>query len=285
MGLTRLSTLKTFGGIAVATYDGKLNTLIAQVSDRVEKLCDRVFGAATYREFVTGHGTRQIQVSQYPITTLYFLMTGTCAALKIDYSGAATLASVQVDDVGVNLVEIVAGAPQKTACLFSAYATITLTAAAISAVSGWTATVEDSSENGPKPSQLLMPCTGADLSITGTSAFLSIPYQIRNGRIDPLAERTIEMDETIPEGDRVFLWYVAGYTLPSDSSPSDGTLPTGLVLEVNRIIMDVFNASRRDGMLASESIEGYSYSVDPRLVTSIVDAHADALLPYRRLTI
>jgi hypothetical protein len=86
----------------------------------------------------------------------------------------------------------------------------------------------------------------------------------------------------------VFVWYRAGYTLPTDSPASDGTLPQGLALLVNQILTDVLSSTKLNSNLQSESIGGYSYSLRAAAngaVASAIENRAKDLALYKAVTL
>jgi len=70
--------------------------------------------------------------------------------------------------------------------------------------------------------------------------------------------------------------------LPTDEA--DGTLPAGLLLLVNKILMDTWTNVNKSGQLISESIGDYSYSKRSDVV-SVFDAYKKELDLFRRKTI
>lgn len=64
--LTDLTSVKDHLGIAGATQDSRLDTLITAASDQIERFCDRKFIQATIDEFHNGRRSNTILLRQWP---------------------------------------------------------------------------------------------------------------------------------------------------------------------------------------------------------------------------
>ena len=60
--LTTVAAVKTYMGISSSTDDDLLESLINNVSDQIERWCDRTFAATSYTEYIDAFGTRTIAV-------------------------------------------------------------------------------------------------------------------------------------------------------------------------------------------------------------------------------
>jgi hypothetical protein len=72
---TQLDPLKRYlfgvNGPSISTYDDLLKDLIASVNDAAAGIMNgRQFGNAAYTEFYNGNGTDELQLNQWPITSL-----------------------------------------------------------------------------------------------------------------------------------------------------------------------------------------------------------------------
>jgi len=193
---------------------------------------------------------------------------------------------------------------------------------AIEAVSGWEVTLNSSDYEG-EPTIMLRPIYAQD-ALDPSQADLILPDEPEAVKV--IAEDTIELASRgdygrFCEGERsggfgggsivqgfnatpgigagfpsgsanIFIWYKAGYTLPSDAAgetpASDGTLPQGLALIVHQVLQDVLSSTKFNSNLKSESIKNYSYTlsaVDKDAVLSAVTNRKKDLNFYRRVTI
>jgi hypothetical protein len=68
--LTTVARFKTFSGIAVNTFDTKIEYIINIVTDYIEHYCDRRFLKTTYtNEVYDGNGWRQLLLKNYPVVS------------------------------------------------------------------------------------------------------------------------------------------------------------------------------------------------------------------------
>ncbi len=151
MSLTNLITnaeataaIPGFAAIAV----GLQTQLLGDVSAAVNQITDRVLGTASYDEVFHPGREHKLYTAQWPITA-----TARCAAdlltvLTVKHTDASILrATVSYTTTGTAGQEVFTGISLNAAgsgavpLLFSTYTNLTLLAAAINAVSGWTATV------------------------------------------------------------------------------------------------------------------------------------------------
>lgn len=70
MAVITTAQYKTYAGITVTTWDTLLGVLIPACQSDVESYCNRLFDTATYTETLDGDNTGQLQLSNYPITSI-----------------------------------------------------------------------------------------------------------------------------------------------------------------------------------------------------------------------
>lgn len=287
--------------------DNSLAQWITAVSDAVERECDRTFSVTTYKKWLDGSGTGNIVLPDYPVNSVFGISICTSNAMEVTNT-TAKHASISTELTGIRLYSIsTLGVETDTLVLYSAYPIISSLAAAISAVSGWSATVL--SGMGDEPSILIKPylqgmCVSPDTyDIEVASEFE--PVRIRS-ESDRVIERTFSGDASIwypatlqaqgaifPEGrSNIFVWYKAGYTLYVDNAQHNGfattgTLPASLIHIVNTIVKGVEDAVTLNlGGVSSENIGDYSYSLDPAgaaILQKLIDDHSAVLTPFKRL--
>lgn len=274
--------------IASTTDDVLIDRLLAEVSETIERICDRTFGTATYRTWLDGSGERCMLLPNYPITNIYMVTEYTDDVMTLSFSGGEE-ASVSATSTAVLLHSVsTTGAETSTTCLLATYKTVTALATYINTLSGWTATITSSMDT--RPTALLKPMWSEDAA-SPNQATLTIASDSSKIRVSSLTQRSIERDHgfVFPRGrNNLFVWYVAGYTLPVDNTghialTTEGDMPAGLMYVVNSIINEMYQSVTANQTINSERIGGYSYSRAD--VTQITQARVAGLFPYIRRTV
>ncbi len=312
MNLTTKTRYKVYSGITGTSQDALLDVLIPMISDQIAKHLRRDLAVTTYRSWVNGTGSPILRLEQWPILSIYQVSIGTMTAGYIENTGAATKrASVSFDGTNLSLMSInTSGTETLTDLPVATSKVLSSLKTAVEAVSGWAVTL-DSTEYEGEPSNMLRPLYGAPAYDPDT-ADLILPDSQEPVKL--IEEDTVELltDPSAPGGfggdsivrgfdatpgigsgfpsgsANVFVWYKAGYTLPSDSPASDGTLPQGLALLVNQILTDVLSSTKLNSNLQSESIGGYSYSLRAAangVVASAIENRAKDLALYKAVTL
>ncbi|MDD5511540.1 MAG: phage head-tail connector protein [Dehalococcoidales bacterium] len=288
--LTTRFLLKQQAGISGSTDDTLLDRLIADVSEAIERKCDRTFGTATYRQWLDGTGTRKMILPNSPITNIYMVTGYYDDVMTVMFTGGEE-ASVSVTSSSVLLHSVsTAGAETSTTLALATYKTVTTLAAQINLTAGWTAVIQSGMET--RPTTLLRPMW-ADDATDPNLAELTIASETDKIRVSWATQRAIESADGFGftcGKQNIFVWYVAGYTLPVDNTghtalETAGDLPGGLVYAVNGAINDSYLSRKRDFTLKSESIGAYSYSNADTSVAAAVDARWRELSPYARKTL
>ena len=253
--LTTTAKVKAYMRKTDATDDTLLGVLVTAVSDRIEKLCGRVFGAADYTEWFSGNGQSALHLKHYPVIYVHDVASGAANALSVAASGFIR-ATMQVYNGGVYLREVAtSGAASTASFAFSSYDASSEVATQINARSGWTAT---SIQN--IPADMLNPVAGID--VTSTTEYLTYP--------DDSVAFTVDRDTGILHlsqqsdwpGDasrgrlkrgakNYFVRYNAGYA----------TIPTDLEMLANELTAELFQQAAHDKNLTAESLGDYSYSL------------------------
>jgi len=192
----------------------------------------------------------------------------------------AIRAFVSFDGINVSLTSINSEGTATTSDLaITTYKILSTLQTAIEAL-GWTVELSNSSY-ATEPTLLLRPIFAQDaLSPSTADLYLADMYEGVKLINQDMIERTD--DGYFPVGsNNIFVWYKAGYTLPTDES--DGTLPAGLLLIVHQLLNDVLSTRDKTGEFQSESLGDYSYSRG-QIVSAIQNRKKD-LDYYRRVTI
>ncbi len=260
--LTSLNRVKAYTRISTSntTHDDLIKHLINEASDRIERLTNRKFAAADYRQWLNGDGEGRLVVPYYPIIYIQRMASGSTDALEIQYSGNAIRATVQVYDAGIRTHSMVAaGTETNTNTTFASYPTLSTMATQISTISGWTAT-----QQGDDASSKDLHQTGGveaksqSVTFTRPGSDSSLYRLDREGGVITLqgsvdfAWDTSAGELAMPQGfGNILVEYRAGYE----------TIPEALDGLCARFVADLFNHSAHDGSIQSESIGDYSYSL------------------------
>ncbi len=70
MALTTLATLKAFLGITTTTQDPQIDALRGAAEQAIKSYCNQPFEPATYTEYYTGSGNRQIILRKIPVSSI-----------------------------------------------------------------------------------------------------------------------------------------------------------------------------------------------------------------------
>lgn len=278
--LTTVADVKTYMGITSSTDDTLIETLVNNVSDQIERYCDREFKEKTFTEYLDGRGDRTIAVSNPPLISVDLVAFGARDSISVQSSDSTDLlATVGIEDDQARLFRYTSsGSAVTTSLTFTDYPTTTLLAAQINSTAGFTAT---SIFNAPSFS--LHRLGGRD-TIEAT-AYLTVPDDAESEyRIDydrglihlradafPRAAETRRVNHFPNQFQSVFVRYSGGYA----------TIPNALVQAAFELVSDAFRGRDRDRNINQESLGDYSYTVRPMAEWS---QSIKALLdPFRRI--
>tara|TARA_Y100001973_G_scaffold105372_1_gene178276 strand:+ start:35 stop:895 length:861 start_codon:yes stop_codon:yes gene_type:complete len=278
--LTTVANAKTYMGITGSSQDSLIELLINNVSDQIERWCDRTFAEKTYTEFIDARGTRTLAVANPPITTVDLVAFGARHALTVSSAtDTDLLATVAIEDTQARLYRIASnGTATTTTLTFSDYKTTAALATAIDGTTGYDATSVFAA-----PSSLLHRTGGRD--VLQASAQLTLPddaesdYRIDydRGFIHLRADafpRFLEprLNNHFPnQFQSVYVQYSGGYA----------TIPNALVQAAFELVSDALRGRDRDRNIQQESVGDYSYTVRP--VAEWSAATLQLLAPFRRI--
>jgi hypothetical protein len=283
--LTTLARVKEYLEIATATttWDDKLDTLITAVSRAVEFYCDRKFIAASYIEYHDGADAWRkgfISLNHSPVTAIARVSACPEAVITVrNTSTSVQRATVTVTSTGITRSRTASAVTTANTLLFADYATLTLLAAAITAVgNGWTASVLG--DYGDYASGDLVYIQGALNAKTADAELLMHTFepQYRLATSDTVATL---FGHFMPGFHTVEVRYTAGYTTIPDA------VQQGVVLAIKAI----FDRSQVSSAgIKSEKIGDYSYTLADVDTSTSIDfcspmfAEAAAFLQeYRRI--
>lgn len=313
MALTTRKLFKQFAEIALTDTDAKIDRLIIETSAAIEGYLNRSLSVATYRKWFDGSGTNQFLLPEWPIQSVY-AVTSRCESAMV-LSCTSEFATVSVDETNLTLFSIVSGTETETPLSLATYTNMTTLANAVNLLSGWTATI--SNGYATKSTKLIRPMAGDPCS-AGTQCTIEIAGDPDPVKINILSDRMIfrqagvtttttasngwsnssnlmfplteaaQFPLIFPYGrSNVFIWWKAGYTMPSDDSAhevaSAGTLPSELILGANICCKAAFDASTQDLGVASQSMGDNSYNLDTRsAISKAIQDNAELFTNYRR---
>jgi len=278
--LTTTAKAKAYMQKTDAGDDALIAVLVTAASDRIEKICQRVFSAADYIERHDGNRQRLLVLVNRPVNSVFDVACGAANAISVSATSFLK-ATIQVTTTGVVLRSMATdGTVTNTSTgadlLFSESETNTLMAVAINAVAGWTAAVV---ENGP--SDMLNPLGGVDVSettenLTWADQALGFTIDRSSGRLSlsqqsnwPVADQS---SRRLPFGfQSIFVRYNGGFS----------TIPADLEQIANEFVAMLFNAGPLNPNLTSESLGDYSYSL--AAATDLTQSQMDILRRYMEI--
>jgi hypothetical protein len=280
--LTTLARVKEYLEIdsGTTTWDAKLTTLLGAVSRAVEFYCDRKFIAESVIEYHDGADAWRkgfVSLRNSPVTAIS--RVSACPEVVMTVRNTSTSvqrATVTVTSTGVTLSRTASAVTTSNTLLFADYATLTLMAAAITAVgNGWTASVLG--EYGDYASGDLVYVQGALNAKTADAELLMHTFepQYRLATSDTVATL---FGHFMPGFQTVEVRYTAGYA----------TIPDAVQQGVVMAIKAVFDRSSVSSAgIKQERIGDYSYTLaDTNSINMSDPMFADArmfLNNYRRV--
>ena len=261
--LTALAKVKRYMRIDDSADDTLLTELINQVSDRIERLCYRQFKLRTYCQRERVFDRNRVLLRHYPVVTVNRIGWGRANALSVSYAagGSPLRATIQSNADGMQLDSTdSAGATTTTNLDYDTYPTTASLAAAIGAVSGWSATAQ---VNVPS----------VELNVVGAvdaldqTAWLTWPDQAIDASRVRFDSGVIELKQTPSTAD-VFVAYQAGYA----------TIPDDVELVTHELVAEAFNLGKRDTTAKTEWLGDYSFALADAVAISA--AQLVRLRPY-----
>jgi len=261
--ITNLQTVKRYLRITGTDDDRLLVNLIDAATSRIEEFCQRTFVTASYKQFVDGSGTGQLSLPNFPITAIRRIGWERKNAISVTASTATDLrATVEVQDDQIVLKRWASDATEATTTLdFATFETTATMATQITATTGWTATadatvltdelIRQGGQDALSSSAQLyyMDAADADYRVdeaSGTVSLFSANSESQWYAFDPTTM-------TFPMGRRnIFVDYSAGY--------AQTAVPPAIQEICWELIAAAYHGGQHDPTIASESLDGYSYS-------------------------
>lgn len=301
MPLTTRSLFKAAYGDAADS--DLLDGIIPQASRTIERHLNRSLEATTYRRWFDGTGCNRMFLTDWPITRIYRVANRSVSCLRVTNS-TASMATVMVDETAMRLFSVsTAGVETDSEILLASFPTVTLLHAQIETLSGWTATIENTTGN--LPSSSIRPQFG-QYAVSPTDATIECADESDTVQVDVLGERMIERvsgitSTTVDFGStqlmfaagvaNVFVWWKAGYTFPVDDVAhtkldTAGNVPAELTMVCNAVSKGMLDTARQEiGAAESANITDFSYSLtgnNRAIADKIIADYANTLNKYRR---
>jgi len=250
----KLTTIRDYVlGSTSSTYDTRLTRLCQAASAAIEAYCDRLLVSRSYASWLDGDGSSRLLLPQYPVTAVGRLSVDVQDIMYVECStSGATVATINASSTAVSLVVADGAGAGTTSLSTTIYSTLTLMAAAISATSGWTATIPDSITYGSYQSTKLRPKYGL-MCYTPVQAWLQVPYRpIREFRLQA-EEGIVDLDEdfTIEQEAAIYIEYTAGYASTS--------IPYDMEQVCLELVKSMYDEREGDASLEMEKIGDYEY--------------------------
>lgn len=260
MPLTTRQRIKDMLRITTASRDAFLDQLVVGVSGLIGELTNRVFDAADYWTYFNGHCTQTLVLKNRPVSRLYGVWCGQSSAISTETGGFVT-ATVSVTSTGVLCYTLATdGTATNTALAFSDYPTLDLMAAAITALTGWTATRVCTYD---EPAMYLVPMGGS--TCTRTTSYLKHPskscevvFNADTGIVNlsgfGQAGWPTEGTPAFPGGFRnLVAFYRGGY--------ESGALPEALIQLATETVAAVYQRAGTSPSLSEERLGSYAYKL------------------------
>lgn len=267
--LTTLASAKRHLRVTTTADDTLITECINAATDKIEQICGRYIMARAFTERYESVAHGRLHLRQYPVNVVYRIMHCLENVVSVSYSGTDIVANVAVTETDVRLrnVSSAGTTTDTTSLLFATYPTTTLLAAAISAVSGWTATAIKS-----VPSTDLWPNFGHNADDVTT--YLEAPTTaVDDYSLDP---RLGIMRIAYGTGGRwADMPYIANVSVQYNAGVS--TAPDSLCECCNEIAAAYYKEGQMNPNVQSESLGDYSYvralmstiSIDDRIVKRV----------------
>lgn len=247
--LTTVPNVKSYLGLTGAAFDTIIGALVTAMSRQIERVCDRHFWAADYAGWHDGRARDKLVLPEPPIRYVERVAIGRQTLINVA-SNVTDAARAMVRSDGTTMtLDIIGGTSAGTSPLtLASYAKISDLQTAISALTGWTATLPGTT--GEYPTADLCKFPGWDVA-SGTTGL--------EAATDPLTGYTFDMDAAtlirrvggFPAGwQNIYVEYNAGYA----------TLPPDLEMTARIMVATAFNARKLDGNLKSEKLGDHSWT-------------------------
>ena len=267
--LSTLAQIKSHLGITVLTDDTVLENCINFATAKIERWIGRQILVRNYFEWYGGNNVKAVRLKQYPINHISGVYSGWAAGLTISSTVPSDISltiSINTDPLGTVANGVLspcavltrttsAGTTIISTLTFLLYPTTTLLAAAISAITGYSASVTTEMRCAQ-----LHPRAGGDVKqssvvLTGTNISSEYAYESLTGIVTIRQEAYPTMHMRNPSFASsplsTLIEYSAGYT----------TVPDDINYACMVVASTMYWSRKKDTSVNNESLGDYSYSV------------------------
>ena len=250
-----------------------LELLITNIWRGIETSLDRGLLSTAYSEVYDIGDNGDIVLNQPNVTQVQMTASGTQNGLTVKYTGTDTHARVEVTDTAVVTVSRVGVTTTTTTSLFSANAQTSDMATTINALSGWTATVEDTVPSAFLVRSPVQDCKDREVTLEAwddDGGGFEVDYAAGVLRLYRPSGSGFRYSNW-PSGSRMRVDYTAGDTDPPDDVSQ-------AVIEAVKVS---FDAGKRSAGLQSEKIGDYAYTLANVAMATADSAARDAAVKLR----
>lgn len=281
--ITSLQAVKRYLRLTTTDDDRLLVELLDGATNRIEQFCQRIFVTASYKQFINGSGNGKLSLPNYPVTAIRRIGWSRKNAISVDATTTTDLRAtveVQNDQIVLKRWDSV-GAETTDTLTFASNLTTALMATAITLLTGWSATADETimcDELLRQGGQEALTNSAQLYYIKATDADFRVDEE--TGRIDLLSSQSesqwFPLDPNaiaFPRGSHnIYCDYDAGY--------AQASVPKALQEIAWELVASAFHGGKHDPTIASESLDGYSYST--RNAMELRADQMERMLPYRR---
>ena len=278
--LTTVADVKTYMGVTSSDDDTLIETLVNNVSDQIEKWCDRKIVQQTITEYLDAKATRTLGLSHSPVISVDLIAYGARDSISVTSDTATDLlATIAVEEDQVRLVRIASDGTQTTTnWAFSSNPTTSALVTRITATTGFSASLIYNA-----PSYTLHRMGGRN--VMDATGFLSVTSDDENeyrvdydlGLVHLRADAFPRYAEKrfanrFPDAfQSVLVRYDCGFA----------TVPAAAVQAAFELISDAYRGRDKDRSINQESLGDYSYTL--RAWSEWSDNVKTLLAPFRRV--
>jgi hypothetical protein len=270
VALVSLATAKSYLGETGSSNDDLISAMINEASVAICKEIGvgNLIETTYTRELHDGHGGRDLYLNNWPVSEVLRVAVWRDSAMTVSYSGDNTHANVLVTETSLKIRTAASGTWSTTSFAFSSYATIDLLAAAVGAISGWTASAV--SGYGDYPSTELLPRPASNAK--SETVELEIPEEndddIELASADwGILHRGVGWSKDVQN---IAVDYTAGY--------SQDAVPQPLQSACKQLVAALWSLRDRDPGMTGETLGDYEYKVSEWMGSLLDSNKAQALI-------
>lgn len=245
-----------------AVDNRRLEVIIEGVTQEIETYLDRIVVSRDVSEIVHVDPSglpREFTLANPDATAIERLSIDSRVVLRVEYTGSDPRAWVEVTDTSVKLLSRSGATTTENELTFASNATVSAMETAIDAVSGWSATVPSTVDTNEPTAFLaregVRDAKDREVPLYSWEDFEGdyvVDYDAGSVSFEVLTWPFALRSRPGFNGSRrrIQVGYIAGFA----------TVPADIEIVALQMVAEEFNQAGRDETLASESLDGYSYS-------------------------